>query len=68
MAGVETQKNHEEFQITDEGLCCSFNTMPEPVMFRNEIVKVTTFFPSMKSKNRLTELPSLLMRCRRIRH
>lgn len=36
-------KNIQEevaFQITDEGLCCSFNTMPEPVMFRNEVVKV----------------------------
>ena len=27
-------------QITDEGLCCSFNTMPEAVMFKNEAVKV----------------------------
>ena len=54
---MEAQRNYEEFQITDEGLCCSFNTMPEPVMFRNEIVKVTTFF-SVKSKNRLTKLLS----------
>ena len=63
--GNEAQRNYEEFQITDEGLCCSFNTMPEPVMFRNDIVKVTTFFPATKSKNHSTT--AVLIRCRRIR-
>ena len=26
--------------ITDEGQCCSFNIMPERVMFRNEVTQV----------------------------
>ena len=28
--------------ITDEGQCCSFNIMPEPLMFRTQVVKVGT--------------------------
>ena len=30
--------------ITDEGVCCSFNTMPESVMFRNDVVMVCNQF------------------------
>ena len=38
-------------QITDEGLCCSFNTMPEAVMFKNEAVKVGGLCTAPVQKN-----------------
>lgn len=28
--------------ITDEGQCCSFNIMPEALMFKNDITKVSS--------------------------